>query len=819
MTYLKSRQMLLVLDNFEHLISAGQEIVALLSRCPGLKTLITSREVLNMRGEYGYSVPSLSLPTDELVGSGGSDIVAMLKHSDAVGLFLDRAAAAKPDFELTGANAACFCPEQAVWIQKTHEEIDNIRATLGWCAKHDRESAFRIATELWFFWHILGIAREGVKWLDYPLEFENGTASEHLAAAKAYASFLAVTIGELDRAEELAESAMSRARANTDLAGEATSLHFLGYVPYFRGNYHVSSGLFAECLAYFRNTEDYWFTANSIRMLGLNVGLIGDYGRSAELLSESLEMSRKQGDGFTTAYVLFNWAFVALDQGDYGKVQSLCRESLVLLRETTDKLGIIRALEKLAVSTAIVGNRSKRAARFFGIVENLRNDIGWPGGEPAHAKHPLGRGNSGRGRCMVHNNNADLFLREYRTVWRVPQRLSKITLRPGTAGQVNMSYRFEINIDYPPEKMTQSKMRMETRGSFQYVDRVAVNYCLVARYFAPLFGLRYIDFFKDAETQFYWQLQFEKYRIENIPEDHCCGPTLHIHPYFDNAVPPSGHGAEVGWDDDNPIRALPVIHTVDEMERFEIAEPNNGLRGTAIEWWLLMKELAAQTRVTFNEIESPIEVGALSLAGLSPHMIAIDLVGEDFYWWMLEHPDACHRFLDKITRGEIAAEENARRIDPRPRGNHHGIAEDSAQIMSAEMFKAFCVPYSRILFEKYGTEGRGVHMCGDSRHLLDSLKEDLKITSFDIFGYLVPPKVIAEKLGGTTLLWGNINPMLMLNGTEEEVKQAATICLEEMGSCGGLMLGDGANVCPGTPLASFQAIMEAAEEFGRPRPE
>ena len=80
--------------------------------------------------------------------------------------------------------------------------------------------------------------------------------------------------------------------------------------------------------------------------------------------------------------------------------------------------------------------------------------------------------------------------------------------------------------------------------------------------------------------------------------------------------------------------------------------------------------------------------------------------------------------------------------------------------------------------------------------------------------FFVPPEVAAANLGGNTLLWGNINPMLMLEGTRQEVKQAAWNCIEAMGPCGGFMLGDGANVCPGTPLQSFQAIMEAAEEFG-----
>ena len=374
--------------------------------------------------------------------------------------------------------------------------------------------------------------------------------------------------------------------------------------------------------------------------------------------------------------------------------------------------------------------------------------------------------------------------------------------------------RFEINVDHPPHKMELSRRRMEARSSFRYVDRVPLNYCVVARYFAPLFGLPYLDYFKDVETQYYWQLQFAKFHIENIPADFCTGPTIYVHPYFDNAVPSSGQGAQVGWREETPLRALPVIHSIEEMDRFEVARPEAGLRGKVIEWWLLMKEFAAQTTVTFNGQKGKVELSLLSTGGLSPHMIAIDLVGEDFYWWMLAYPENCHRFLHKITQGEIEAENLVRQIDPRPRSDHYDLAEDSAQIMSAKLFKEFCVPYDKMLFEKFGRAGRAIHMCGDSTHLHQALKQDLHMTSFDIFGYLVPPRFAAAILGGKTLLWGNINPMLMKDGAREEVKQAAWECLEAMAPCGGFMLGDGANVCPGTPLQNFQAIMEAAEEYG-----
>ena len=376
--------------------------------------------------------------------------------------------------------------------------------------------------------------------------------------------------------------------------------------------------------------------------------------------------------------------------------------------------------------------------------------------------------------------------------------------------------RFEIDIDYPLEKMELSRRRMEARRQFRYIDRAPVNYCVVPRYFAPIFGLPYLDFFKDVETQYYWQLQFAKYQIENIPADFCTDPVIYVHPYFDNVIPPSAQGAEIGWTEDSPPRAIPVIHTLDEMERFEVQPPDAGLRGKAIDWWLQMQTLTEETRVTFNGQPGRVEAGVLGLGSLSPHMIAIDLAGEDFYWWLLEYPERCHRFLQKITQGEVEAERLVRRVDPRPRDGY-GLAEDSAQIMSAGLFREFCVPYTAALFAEFGHGlkfGRGIHMCGDSTHLLQVLKDDLKMTHFDIFGYLVSPAVAAANLGGTCLLWGNINPMLMKDGAPDEVKGAAWECLRAMVPCGGFMLGDGANVCPGTPLESFQAIMQAAEEYG-----
>ena len=92
------RRMLLVLDNMEQIVSAGSAVSELLSRCPNLVALATSRIPLRLLGEIEYPVVSLSPPV-----SSRSDEV---EHSPAVQLFVQRARATRADFELTPANAA-----------------------------------------------------------------------------------------------------------------------------------------------------------------------------------------------------------------------------------------------------------------------------------------------------------------------------------------------------------------------------------------------------------------------------------------------------------------------------------------------------------------------------------------------------------------------------------------------------------------------------------------------------------------------------------------------------------------------------------------
>lgn len=376
--------------------------------------------------------------------------------------------------------------------------------------------------------------------------------------------------------------------------------------------------------------------------------------------------------------------------------------------------------------------------------------------------------------------------------------------------------RHTLDVDYDPARFEDSRRRMQARSEFRAHDRVPVAYCVVPRFFAPLFGMTYGDLFRDAETQYHWLLQFAKYRMEHIREDIWTGPVITVAPYFDNVTNASAFGAEIGWSETETPRAIPTLRDPDLAAALPMPDPMAGLWGMAQQWRGIMRDLAMDTRVTIGGMEGRVEVAPACIGGEGPHMVAVDLVGEDLYWWQIERPDACHALLNTITQGMIRAEERFRELDPRPRGGY-GIAEDAAQVMSAAMFREFCVPYAAALYDRFGAglpDGRGMHMCGDSTHLLQSLRDDLRISSFNLFGYLVDPAVIAETFGSKVYLWGNLDPMLLKDGTPADVKQAALRCLEALAPTGGLLLGDGANVCPGTPFENLAAVAEAAEEYG-----
>jgi len=99
-SYLHDKQLLLLLDNFEHLAPAAAVVSELLEAAPQLKVLVTSRAVLHLYGEHAWVVPPLTLPDPQHLPP-----LEALRDYEAIRLFTERATALRPAFRLTAENA------------------------------------------------------------------------------------------------------------------------------------------------------------------------------------------------------------------------------------------------------------------------------------------------------------------------------------------------------------------------------------------------------------------------------------------------------------------------------------------------------------------------------------------------------------------------------------------------------------------------------------------------------------------------------------------------------------------------------------------
>ena len=113
--WLGSKQVLLVLDNFEQVVGAGPIVAELLRDAPGVSALVTSRAALHVSGEQEYPVPGLPVPPDvmhlssmelaSLPAEARTIDAASLSTYESVRLFIARATAVRPDFRVTNENA------------------------------------------------------------------------------------------------------------------------------------------------------------------------------------------------------------------------------------------------------------------------------------------------------------------------------------------------------------------------------------------------------------------------------------------------------------------------------------------------------------------------------------------------------------------------------------------------------------------------------------------------------------------------------------------------------------------------------------------
>ena len=241
----------------------------------------------------------------------------------------------------------------------------------------------------------------------------------------------------------------------------------------------------------------------------------------------------------------------------------------------------------------------------------------------------------------------------------------------------------------------------------------------------------------------------------------------------------------------------------------------NGLNGRQIEFRRAMMQIADKYPVCFQggEVFYPGENPALTHTSNGPFTNAAYLMGTtEAFTAILERPEFVRELLHIITEKTIAWLDFCWEEEMLP-NRDLAWTDDLAAYLSKKSWLEVLLPFNQRLREHF--DWASLHMCGHTDHLLGIFANQLRINELQGFGWEVDLDKIADVMGGKVVLLGNVSPLLIAEGTPMEIKEATRRVIEKLAPCKGLIVQDGNNIAPGTPVENINAMMEAALEYGR----
>ena len=372
----------------------------------------------------------------------------------------------------------------------------------------------------------------------------------------------------------------------------------------------------------------------------------------------------------------------------------------------------------------------------------------------------------------------------------------------------------------PVEELAAREHRVAQAKRFEVPDRVPVWPAINYRYLLPAIGVPYRDYFQDPETMLRSQILGQKWLMENIRTDQysITGAWVGAWTDFQNTTEASALGCEVAFPDDDIPWVVPgTVSTDADLRRLERIDPvESGLNGRQVAYRRAMIAVAEKYPVRFQggPVFYPGANPALTHTSHGPFTVAADLMGQtEMFAAILERPDFVRELLDIVT-GKIIAWLDFCWEEMQIPHRNFAWTDDLAAYLSAKVYRDVVLPYEKRL--RFHFDGwLSLHMCGHTNHLLRTFVDDVKINELQGFGWEVDLDRIGEIMGGRVVLLGNVSPLVIAGGTPAEVKEATRRVIQKLGPYRGLIIQDGNNIAPGSPVENINAMMEAAEEYGR----
>lgn len=378
-----------------------------------------------------------------------------------------------------------------------------------------------------------------------------------------------------------------------------------------------------------------------------------------------------------------------------------------------------------------------------------------------------------------------------------------------------------IEIAVPIEEIEARRERVETVRRFEEPDRVPVIPALAHRFLIPIVGTRFRDYYGDPETMLCTQILAQKWLMENVRTDaySITGPWVGAWTDFQNSFEAGSLGVEIVFpEEDIPWVGPGWVKTEADLRRLEAMDfVHSGINGRQIQYRKAMIEIAEKYPVRFKggPVFYPGANPSLTHTADGPFGVAGDLMGKtEAFIAVAERPDFVRELMRIVTAKMIEYLDFCWEEESLPAPRDFAWTDDLAVSLSAGTYRQLVLPFEKEL--RFHFDGRvSLHMCGRTDHLLRIFIDDLRIHEFQGFGYEVDLDRIAAVMGGKLVLLGNVNPMLIHSGTPKQVREATRRVIDVLGPLRGLIVQDGNNIPPRSPLENINALMEAAETYGR----
>ncbi len=372
-----------------------------------------------------------------------------------------------------------------------------------------------------------------------------------------------------------------------------------------------------------------------------------------------------------------------------------------------------------------------------------------------------------------------------------------------------------IDIIVPEDRVADNEARVariQAARRFEPVDRVPVFAQDNQWYVLAQRGVTPGEYVAGPRENLRQQLLNRKWRTEHLHDDQPI-PTKHVHLSPDlGCLRGTEFDMKVVWPNDQPPKCEHPLTEPEQIDTLTVPDPAGGVNRIRIEWYKQMLACADDFDVRLNGERLDIRVHIGQQGGPIPAAYA--LAGTNLLLWLAMEPERSQRLFDIVTESHINGIRFFDELCGRPLEHGTGMGCDIGEMLSPDMYRQYVVPAYERVWQAYPGH-RSLHMCGDINHLLDVLRDDLRIDEINGFGFPVDPLRMADAWAGRIVMKGGPSPMIVRDGPIERIIDECQRYIDTLNTNGGYILALGGGAAVGTPPEYLNAMVTASEQAAR----